>query len=184
MQQIAGADVCLKCEEDCVLSKDLMRCVEKDKSEKNCAAWTTQNCIFCGTDATLQSNIRNVPNIAEQAFYETTEHDANNGSFYTNNFLHIFTSDHYFCTKKEGETNAVNNENTELTSININIQNCFYQNSYTGQCEICDEGYAIDELNLVCSRIIDHCEEYDSSFECKKCEKNYIRSIDMNGSHY
>lgn len=59
------------------------------------------------------------------------------------------------------------------------MPNCYYQNSYTAQCEICDEGYALDEHKLVCSRIIPNCKSYETAFECKKCEKGYILDIDL-----
>lgn len=56
----------------------------------------------------------------------------------------------------------------------MEIQNCFYQNSYTGQCDLCEEGYSLDTNKLVCSRIIQNCKNYRSAYECEKCDKDFI----------
>lgn len=122
--------------------------------------------------------------MAQLAFRETANQDDNEGIFYTNYLQQIFSIQDFQCSSKDGTDANTVLENTVLTESDMEIQNCLYQNSYTAQCEVCNTGYALDEHKIVCSRIIDHCEEYDTSFACAKCEKDYIKSISLNGHHH
>ena len=93
----------------------------------------------------------------------------------------MFTFADFQCSAKAGTGFVGNNDNNTATVVDTDtdIQNCFYQNSYTNQCEICAKGYELDEKKLVCSRIIPNCKDYKSAYECEKCEKNYIKSMSL-----
>lgn len=37
---------------------------------------------------------------------------------------------------------------------------------------------------MVCSRLIDNCKVYETSFECYKCNDGYVEKIELDKSHY
>lgn len=59
------------------------------------------------------------------------------------------------------------------------FQNCRYFDPYNGKCLYCHEGYALDANGLICSRVIDYCAKYKTSYECQECEKGYQLFIDL-----
>lgn len=55
---------------------------------------------------------------------------------------------------------------------------------YSGRCLYCHKGYALDANGLLCSKVIDYCKTYKTSYECKECEPNYSLFIDLNKPHF
>lgn len=142
---------CLKCIDGCQLSDDERRCVALNKQVKNCVAWTTQQCLSCNDGTSFgQTDMRNVAAISQFAYSNSTVSDFPTGTFYENDLLHIFTRPLFQCTAKANqidyESNLDDTQGDEES--NLIIANCLYQNSFTAQCQICEENFVLDEDKL------------------------------------
>lgn len=85
------------------------------------------------------------------------------------------------------EVSESSEESTDYPDFKSNLrtfQNCRYFNPYTAECLYCHRGYALDSNGLICSRVIDYCKTYKTSYECQVCEINYQLFIDLSKPHF
>ena len=168
---------CRKCAKGYMLDSTLYRCI-KINEVKNCRSYTTERCERCTSTNAFQ-NFAYAPNNADSLLYRVDTQQ----NFSYNFPSQIFNTANYQCVF-DFNLDATGNfalpgspippQPTVAPTPPANSQtlNCYFYDG-RGNCIYCLSGFRLDSTGLVCSRIIDQCDNYVNQYQCEDCKKGF-----------